>query len=436
MHAPGAIAIALILAGCADLEVPRGGAEAEADAKSKTLALTAATRLERVTAIRDVSAGMGVSNAVLLAGVAESETNMAHCWSEATWACQGPDSPSCGGGPVIAGAADGPCSLRQGGLGMFQFDAGTYEQTLARDGEDILLLEGNIAKGVEFVLSRITEEIPGAGEWEAALAWINSVPIEAGAPLMEQWASMIVCRYNGCCSGAAVCLERRRKYRDNAIQIYSEYGPEFWGAAGRCDPVPPEGRILDERDGCYVAGGDPKFWRREARGYGGDLEWTMTTDLEREANYAIWRFDIAEAGRYEVQVHLDAGEFGKSRQARYLVQHAGSSDEILIDQSDESGFASLGEFDFSAGGDQHLLLGDNTGEPSGEQISLLYDAVQIVPAGASDDVDGHLFGGCTAAGSSGAPLGPLSPLAPFAPVALALLFARRGRRVPAVNYPG
>ena len=414
------ITAAFLLAGCQDMD---GGGELQP--KSIRRALSAETRLERVTAIRDVSAGMGLSNAVLLAGIAESETNMAHCWSEATWACQGPASPSCDGGPVIAGAADGPCSLEQGGLGMFQFDAGTYAQTLARDGEDILLLEGNIAKGVEFVLSRITEEIPGAGEWQAALDWINSIPIEAGAPLMEQWASMIVCRYNGCCSGASVCVERRRKYRDNAIDIYHEYGPDFWGAAGRCDPIPPEGRVLDERDGCYLAGGDPKYWRREARGYDGDLEWTMTTDLDREANYAIWRIDIAEPGRYDVQVYLDGGEFGRSRQARYVLQHAGARDEIVIDQSAAGeGFVSLGEFDFAAGGDQHLMLGDNTGEPGADQVSLLYDAVQILPAGTDpDDPSGELSGGCRATGS---PAGPLAPLL----LAALLLVPRRARRRP------
>ena len=34
------------------------------------------------------------------------------------------------GGPIIAGGADGPCADMQGGLGMFQFDAGTYQQTV------------------------------------------------------------------------------------------------------------------------------------------------------------------------------------------------------------------------------------------------------------------------------------------------------------------
>jgi hypothetical protein len=384
--------LALTLVAC---QAP-GGAPAP-EVKSSVHALDAETRLARVTAIRDVSAGMGVFNGPLLAGIAESETGMAHCWSEATWACQGPGSPSCEGGPVIAGAADGPCSARQGGLGMFQFDAGTYDDTLARDGEDILLLEGNIAKGVDFVLTRVTEEIPGAAEWQAAIEWMNAIPMEAGAPLMEAWASMIVCRYNGCCSESSTCIQRRADYRDNAIDVHREYGADFW-AARPCEPIPAAGRVVEERDGCYVAGGDPQFWRRETRGSGGASDWTMTTDLEREANYGIWRLEMAAAGSYRVEVHMDGGQFGRSKQARYLVAHDGATDEVVLDQSAQpDDFIELGVFDFAAGADQHIMLGDNTGEGGAAETSLLYDAIRVTPAD-EGATGGGFIGGCRAGG--------------------------------------
>src|SRR4051812_3252844 len=86
-------------------------------------ALATSAKVPRYAAIRDAAAARGIGNAYLLAGIANDETGLAMCWSEAQWACQGPSSPDCGGGPVIAGAADGPCSAQQGGLGMFQFDA-------------------------------------------------------------------------------------------------------------------------------------------------------------------------------------------------------------------------------------------------------------------------------------------------------------------------
>src|SRR5439155_15830572 len=113
------------------------------------------------------------------------------CWSEATYACMGPASPSCAGGPIIAGSADGPCSLMQGGLGMFQFDAGTYAQTVATYGDQILTIEGNTAQAVAFVVDKVEMDIPNAIDWLSAMAWMDTVPMQAGDPVTEQWASMI-----------------------------------------------------------------------------------------------------------------------------------------------------------------------------------------------------------------------------------------------------
>ena len=67
--------------------------------------LTPAQRTERAAVIRDVAADNGISAGFLFAGIAEAETNLSHCWEELSWACQGPPSVDCGGGPVVAGAA-------------------------------------------------------------------------------------------------------------------------------------------------------------------------------------------------------------------------------------------------------------------------------------------------------------------------------------------
>src|SRR4029077_4402804 len=107
-------------------------------------------KVQRYTAIRDAASARGLGNAFLLAGIANDETNLAMCWSEATWACQGPNSPDCGGGPVIAGSADGPCSAQQGGLGMFQFDAGTYADTINRYGTDVLTVAGQTTHAIDY----------------------------------------------------------------------------------------------------------------------------------------------------------------------------------------------------------------------------------------------------------------------------------------------
>jgi hypothetical protein len=65
-------------------------------------ALSVAQKQPRYVHIRDTARAHGLGNAYLLAGIANDETGLAMCWSEATWACQGPASPDCGGGPVTS----------------------------------------------------------------------------------------------------------------------------------------------------------------------------------------------------------------------------------------------------------------------------------------------------------------------------------------------
>src|SRR4051812_31268549 len=78
------------------------------DSTHPEAALAPNAKLMRYSRIRDAARARGIGNAYLLAGIANDETGLAMCWSEAQWACKGPASPDCGGGPVIAGAADGP----------------------------------------------------------------------------------------------------------------------------------------------------------------------------------------------------------------------------------------------------------------------------------------------------------------------------------------
>ena len=110
-----------------------------APALAQAAPLTAAERTERCANIRDVAADNGIASGYLFAGIAEAETNLSHCWTELDWACQGHVSIDCGGGPVVAGAGDGPCNLMQGGLGMLQFDGGRLEQKSERDELFVLL---------------------------------------------------------------------------------------------------------------------------------------------------------------------------------------------------------------------------------------------------------------------------------------------------------
>ncbi len=217
--------------------------------------LTAAQRRERAELIRDTAAGVGMTNAALLAGIGEVETNFAHCWSEATWACRGPASPSCGDGPVIAGSADGPCSNQQGGLGMFQFDAGTYAQTIAQYGEDIVTMEGNVDAVVPFLVTRAIQSIDGVNTEAEALAWMNSITIENGDEQYERWLYFVAWRYNGCMG----CTSQINKYRNGTNKLYAEFGADFWTITPEPDPEPapepapePEPEPMDPGDGAMI----------------------------------------------------------------------------------------------------------------------------------------------------------------------------------------
>jgi hypothetical protein len=367
---------------------------------TRSQGLSAATKQQRYSLIRDSAAGMGQYNAALLAGIAISETGLAHCYDEApSFSCPGPASPSCGGNPVIAGGADGPCSAMQGGLGMFQFDAGTYADTLSTYGDKILTVEGNTAQAVWFVTDKVEQDISGVTDWMSAMMWMNQVHLDANDPVMNQWAAMLACRYNGCCSASSTCTTRANGYRDNAITAYTDMGAAFWDVSGRCTKLPADG-VIDERSECYLAGGDPRSWRTESAGHGGSLDWTMTTSAAAPANFARWIIKTGRAGRYHVDVSLDGGTFGQSKQASYEIVHAGTVDKIPVDQTSASGFVSLGEFDFAGTGDEYVQLGDNTGEAGSTNTRLLFDAIRVQSLDGGGTSEGGC-GGCATGGGAG-----------------------------------
>jgi len=332
-------------------------------------------RRERLALIRDTAAQLGVTNAALLAGIAESETHLAHCWSEATYACRGPDSPSCDG-PVIAGSADGPCDAMQGGLGMFQFDAGTWSDTLATYGDAVLTIEGNTAQAVSFVIDKVRADVPGAADWLTAAAWLNRIPLIVGDPDTEAWAKLMACRYNGCCADTPRCASRAAGYRDHAIALAAERGEAFWRTEDRCAALPADG-VIDDRSACYLAAGDPRGWRREPGGHGGAHDVARTTTAAAPAQFARWRVRAGGPGRFRVEVLADGG----AARARYEVAHAGARDEVVVDQAAATGYRALGDFAFAGTGDEYVALGD-AADAAG--AALVFDAVRLtaIPAGA------------------------------------------------------
>ena len=224
-----------------------------------TADVQASVKAARYATIRDAARVHGIDNAFLLAGIANDETNLAMCWSEATWACQGPSSPDCGGGPVIAGAADGPCSDQQGGLGMFQFDAGTYSDTIAKYSGDVLTVAGQTSHAIDYAvwMVKISAYTTDAETDDKARAWLDRFDPNDAA-LVDQWISTVVRYYNGCQPGWSCWSDRYQTYSDGYhLAIDEPGGLAFWQTHTVCGNSPP---VVGEIEKKYLAlGGCTSF---------------------------------------------------------------------------------------------------------------------------------------------------------------------------------
>ncbi len=209
------------------------------DTPSKSEApLTSTDRVPRYARIRDVAASRGLQDkAFLLAGIANHESGMAMCYAEATQYCAGPPSPDCGGGPVMAGGGDGPCADRAAGLGMFQFDAGDYDDTLRVYGADIVTIDGQIRAAVDFAVRmvKISAYTTNAETDEKALAWLNEFDL-GNSGLRDQWIRTVLRYYNGCPEGGSCWSPRYRQYDDALTAVLDEtHGTAFWASCGAVD---------------------------------------------------------------------------------------------------------------------------------------------------------------------------------------------------------
>ena len=267
------------------------GDEAELDEAAEQRA--AVNKPARYRVIRDAAAARGIRNAYLFAGIANTESNLAHCWAEATWACKGPGSPDCGGGPVLAGASDGPCANQQGGLGMFQFDAGTYAQTINRYGSNVLTVDGQLHHAIAFVTNMVKASVytTNAETDAKARAWLNNFNPH-DATLRDQWIKTVLRYYNGCQPSWSCWNPRIKTYTDGFWAAINEPGGlGFWAAAGgtTCNGSPAVIGAIDEKyralGGCGSFLGAPiTAERTPPDGVGrysvfqhGSIYWTPTT---------------------------------------------------------------------------------------------------------------------------------------------------------------
>lgn len=289
--------------------------------------LSRSQRRARAAQIRDAARAAGMTEGWLLAGIADAETGMSHCHSELTWACRGPASPDCGGGPVVAGAGDGPCSLRQGGLGMFQFDAGTFEETLARDGERVLRIDGNVTAAVEFVTRMVVRSryISGVSTEAQAIAWMNEVRV--GNSRWDPWVRTVVHYYNGCRPSFGCWSQRYRHYRDHTSGVFEEMGEEFWEAPSEPERAEDAARVVAQsfpsaREGIAVAPGEMVAGSFEIANEG-TASWSpgavfLATTEPRNRNSPIAHETWISASR--VATVADAVEPGEETTLEFLIE--------------------------------------------------------------------------------------------------------------------
>ncbi len=197
----------------------------------------------------------------------------------------------------------------------------------------------------------------------------------------------------------------------------------------RCEPIPPEGRVVEESELCFERWGPATGYRSvEGEGSSGSLLWTNAIDPP-SVNYAYWHLYVADAGRYRVEVATPA-PYGQTRAAPYVVRHAGHEESVIVDQSAVDGWQTLGDYEFAAGGDQWVQIGDGSGESAAEPIEEVLDAVRLTRLDPLEVRGGsaieHREGRMASGGCSASPTDAGSPLA-LAPL-LALLLRRRPRR--------
>jgi hypothetical protein len=161
--------------------------------------------------------------------------------------------------------------------------------------------------------------------------------------------------------------------------IYAAISPLNPPIGRTCGTIAAAGGVVDDTSACFTGGGPAQFLRHvTTAGIDNTLIWTHTTSNTKEANSGTWNLSFAQAGSYLVEVYT-AAPFAQSKKARYVIHSTtGVADQsVVIDQTANNGYQSLGTINFAQGGGQSVHLGDNTGEPLSGQVQLVFDAVRL-----------------------------------------------------------
>ncbi|MCB9537536.1 MAG: MYXO-CTERM sorting domain-containing protein [Myxococcales bacterium] len=142
-------------------------------------------------------------------------------------------------------------------------------------------------------------------------------------------------------------------------------------------PLGVEGGVIDDDGPCFVPYGPAQYWRSVGgEGHGGGLLWTNAFQNDTPSNWGQWRFEVAAAGTYTVEVHTVAA-YSLHDAVRYAVQHAGGSAERVVDLAGKTGWTALGDFRFEPGNAYSVSMFDNVPGAIGSDVHITADAVRL-----------------------------------------------------------
>jgi MYXO-CTERM domain-containing protein len=172
--------------------------------------------------------------------------------------------------------------------------------------------------------------------------------------------------------------------------------------------IGPAETILEEDSACGSPTGGPLD---AITGHGGNGFWTTQDVVDPDYSEGlVWQLTFAQAGQFRVSAWVPPLT-DPTTGANYKLQHGAGTDKVTVDQSQVSDdWLELGSFDFAAGGNQWVRLGDNfvNAADQGKQVGI--DALRFSPdtsggggasgTGGSGWSGGTGFGGSTASGGS------------------------------------
>jgi hypothetical protein len=196
--------------------------------------------------------------------------------------------------------------------------------------------------------------------------------------MMMQDATWAQVDSGGLVSGHSMVPEPMDGYEDLAydVTIVSANG----GQVTPCFTIPQNAETVLEDDGpCFFKSGTAAYWHSENSGNGGHCLWTYASDAAQPDNQGFWKLFFAAPGEYQLSAYVPA-DFGKSKQAKYVVKHQDQQKEVVLDQSaNPNAWVALGKYAFAGEGDQWVHLTDNTGEKDTTKTQIVFDALKVSP---------------------------------------------------------